>query len=176
MPYRLVAWSSAFLLLTAPAGAQRLTTPLRTSPPPTLLARAPLRAAAPSRPDTNQDAVRLVMGGLGLGVVGVFVGGFAGAKIEESGGCAGDDYCGWLGALVGATVGETILMPAGVHVANDARGNYALAVGAASLVGITSWVVTLATNDGIFLLAIPVGQLITAALVELHTGATPRAP
>lgn len=176
MPRPLACFLCAALLAPTPAAAQRLALPLPSSPAPALLARAPVPAGPPSRPDTNRDAIRLVMGGLGLGVVGVFVGGYAGAKIEENGGCAGDDLCGLAGAFVGATVGETLLLPAGVHLANDARGNYALALGAASLVGVTSWVVTIATNNGIFLLAIPVGQLIAAALVELHTGATPRAP
>ena len=171
----LLTLSAAVLL--APAGrAQRQTAPFPTHPAPLLLAP---RRAGPALPvasaDSSRDAIRLVMGGLGLGVVGVVLGGYAGARIEENGGCAGDDFCGLAGAVVGATVGETILLPAGVHLANDQRGSYALDVGAAALAGLGGWILTVATNDGTFLLAIPAGQLIAAVLVEWRSARGPRA-
>lgn len=176
MPRPWVAPLAVSLLLSARLPAQRLAQPLRSSPAPSLLTRADPRPLSASAADGNADAVRLVMGGVGLGIVGVVLGGYAGAKIEENGGCTGEDFCGLAGALLGATIGETLLLPAGVHVANHARGSYLLAVGATSLVAVGVWTVALGANNGTVLLAIPAGQLITAALVELHTAATPRAP
>jgi hypothetical protein len=175
--HRPVAMSCAALLLfVPPLTAQRLAPEFASSPPPAWYHATRVRLVVFAPADTNRDAIRLVMGGLGLGVVGVFVGGYAGAKLEQNSGCGYDDYCGLAGALLGATVGETILMPAGVHLANGERGSYLLAVGAAGLVATSAWVIALGSNDAAPLLAIPVGQLITAAVIELHTGARPRAP
>lgn len=167
---------SAVVLLAPAARAQRQAAPFPTRPAPLLLAPRRAGVSPLANPDNNRDALRLVMGGLGLGVVGVFLGGYAGARIEENGGCAYDDFCGLAGAVVGATVGETILLPAGVHLANDQRGSYALDVGAAALAGLGGWILTFATNDGTFLLAIPAGQLIAAVLVERRSGRGSRAP
>jgi|SRR5690349_12051588 len=176
MSRALRAACAAILLRGAPLPAQGLAAPLPSSPAPTLLRRTDPRPLHPSTADSNADAVRLVMGGLGLGIVGVVLGGYAGAKIEERGGCSGEDFCGLGGAFVGATVGETLLLPAGVHLANNARGSYPVAVGAASVAAALAWALTVGTQNGLFLLAIPAGQMVAAVLVELRTGAPPPAP
>jgi hypothetical protein len=176
MRHILTACLATAIGLATPIAAQRLAPAFATHSTPVLLATSVVPAAPTGVPDTNADAIRLVMGGLGLGVVGVFLGGYAGARIEENGGCAGDEFCGLAGALVGATVGETLLLPAGVHIANHQRGSYALDLGAAGLVALGGWLLTVATNDGVALLAIPVGQLVTAVLIERHSGARSRGP
>ena len=46
---------------------------------------------------------------------GFFIGAFAGAAVEKGAGCAGDDFCGLSGAVIGGTIGEGIGMGLGAR-------------------------------------------------------------
>jgi hypothetical protein len=90
--------------------------------------------------DGRPSTALLVAGGLLAGAAGFFGGALAGAALTE---CeVEDDYCVLGGAIVGAGIGESLLMPVGVHVGDAGRGDLApgmlasAAIGAAGLAGL----------------------------------------
>jgi hypothetical protein len=111
----------------------------------------------------------LAFGGAMGAVSGLVAGGFIGARLEMAGGCEGDEWCGFGGALLGAAIGSTIMIPAAVHLANDQRGSFTsgLAVSAAALGG--GIVISLFMHDAHPVLLIPVAQIIGAVSAERRT-------
>lgn len=147
----------------APAHAQQPPSePLAAEPVPFQL--EPDRVSVPAHP------AFLAVGGITGGLVGVVAGGYAGAAIELAGGCH-SDFCGLGGALLGAAVGEVLLLPLGVHLFNSRQGSYAsdalvslgVAAGGLALVAVGQ-----GQSAGL-LFAIPVVQLIGVISTERST-------
>src|SRR5690606_11432912 len=90
---------------------------------------APISGSLPDSIRGARDDLSLAMGGLLAGTTGLVLGAYAGAALEQSTGCAGD-WCGLGGGLVGAALGSTLMVPIGVHLANDQRGNLGQSVAA----------------------------------------------
>lgn len=127
---------------------------------------------ASSLPSVQQQTApvgNMIFGGLAGGALGFFAFGFAGALIADSQAPDGSDGFEALGGFViGAIVGESVMLPLGVHVANKRRGDYGIellaSVGIAAIgVGLTGAIEDLAI---VFLPGIPIAQLATAIAIE----------
>ncbi len=64
----------------------------------------------------NQYAGRKILGGVLGGAAGFFVGGFLGVQIADSESCY--DWCGLIGAIIGASLLESIGLGLGLEVAD----------------------------------------------------------
>jgi hypothetical protein len=157
------------LLLVAPtADAQRLTSTRSGA-----LAPAPLsdRALTPPSVPTVREAsqTRMVATGTMFAVAGLVAGAYVGAEMA----CAGDDdsWCDLGGGILGATAGEVLMLPLGIHIAGS-RTSYGkkLAVSSAVMLG---GVALAAVTGGLSLLAVPPMQLMTIVAMENRAGPTP---
>jgi hypothetical protein len=161
----------AVAMASAPAGAQELApSELRlawVSPSAASLERTQLRTVAESR-----SAPVLTAGGIAGGAVG-FVGGFyVGALLAFDD--DGDDLDFLSGGVAGATIGEGLLLPLGVNLANGGRGAYttsalaSLGIAAAGLFALQA-VHYDPPGAPIVLIAVPVAQLATSIAIERAT-------
>jgi len=113
---------------------------------------------------------RMAIGGLALGAIGFFGGGFAGALLFQS----EDDDPDGLDALerfaVGAVIGETALLPFGVHLANKRQGNLLPALLASAAITGASLAIATSGEDQIeVLIPVPIIQLVAAIVIERAT-------
>jgi hypothetical protein len=142
-----------------------------------VFAQTPLRAthfdvARPARQFPAQEPTadyRMILGGLVGGAVGFFLGGIAGAMINDTDDTE-DDLAALAGFALGATIGETIALPLGVHIANHGQGNYVLSLLASA--GITGVGVAIATSgeDRLeYLIPVPLLQLWSSIVIEKKT-------
>lgn len=136
--------------------------------------------ATPEQRDVpeGRSTLALAMGGVVGGVVGLYGGGLAGGLIADrhcakskshSAGCFGEF---WTGVGIGALIGESVLLPLGVHIADRSRGNYwmmslaslGLGVGGAALAAIpgNDW-------EGQTLIATAVSQMVASIVIERWT-------
>ena len=116
-----------------------------------------------SRQQRGDKTGGMVLAGLAGGAVGIGVGALIGAGIEQSSShCQGEEFCGLGGALIGASVGEAVFLPLGVHLAGGRRGNFAVEVAASVGIAAVGYGVALATNVPHPLIAVPIVQLIVA--------------
>lgn len=120
-------------------------------------------ALVDSRPERHD--LTLAFGGAMGGLTGLIAGGFLGARIELAGGCSGE-WCGFSGGLLGAAIGSSVMIPVGVHVANDGRGDLSQSVGASGLALAGGVALALLTQDEKPLLLIPLAQIIGSVAME----------
>lgn len=153
--------------------------------PATLTAQGPRHFAPPSaatdRPIATtlrdslpqRDELALAFAGAMGGFGGLLAGAWVGARIETAGGCS-HEWCGWTGAILGAAIGTTVMIPAVVHLANDGRGDLieGIASSAAALAG--GIAISLLTQDPHPLLVVPVAQIIGAVATEKRTSSDAR--
>lgn len=119
-------------------------------------------------------AAKLSGAGLLGGAVGFFGGAYLGAYIADSDDDGLDDLDALHGALILGAIGESTLLPAGVHIANGRRGNYwisaaasiALAFGGIGLMEAAHWNAPAAP---IVAVAVPLAQLATSIAIERST-------
>lgn len=129
------------------------------------------RAGAPEGPDTLRkpsfpvaDVLRTTAGGVAGGAVGLALGGLVGGAAS-----LGHDGIGSL--TVGALLGESALLPAGVHLANRGRGAFegawvlSLALGAAGVLALDHGVIG---PGGYYGVVVPL-QLASSTAIELKT-------
>ncbi len=106
----------------------------------------------------------LALAGLGGMAVGVLGGGLIGIGFDDDDGLDAAD-----GAFVGAVAGTSLAIPAAVHLANGRRGNLGRSILVSALVGGvllgTGW----AAESAELVLAAPIGQLISAVIIERNT-------
>jgi hypothetical protein len=122
----------------------------------------PLKGAVPA------DPVMLTMAGLVGSAAGVFGGGYLGYQIDRQ---SEDvcDYCGLTGLLLGAAVGSAVLTPLAVHAANGGRGDLGDALVASSVITGAGMVLTIMTNSGEVLIAVPIAAIIGSVVTERAT-------
>jgi hypothetical protein len=132
---------------------------------------APVRAALPDSHLTRPDELGMGLGGLLTGIAGLVIGGYAGAAIDRANGCS--EWCGLEGGIVGATVGSTVMIPVGVHLANGQRGSFARGVAWSAIAAAAGWGLTLASDNATPLLLLPFAQIVAA--VSAEAGSTPSA-
>jgi len=156
------------LSLTAlPLAAQARTPEWRSWHAPSPAAATGLRTSTRSAPSTG--TAPLILAGLGGGTVGLFAGGLAGWQLAGGNSICGDDACGLEGGAYGAIIGESALLPLGVHLANHNRGNYWLSLLASAGIGAAGILAVDAANDGWPLIGVPVAQVISSILIERAT-------
>ena len=110
-----------------------------------------------------------IAGGLLGGSVGFWAGLFIAGSIADKN-CDNEDLsCLLTGILAGAAIGESVLLPVGIHLGNRRRGNFPL--GLAASIGIAGLGVaaTAATAEPAFLVPAAVGQMVVGVLLERRT-------
>ncbi|HEV2733337.1 MAG TPA: hypothetical protein VGV85_00815 [Longimicrobiaceae bacterium] len=168
------------LAAVAPAGAQHAAPPLSAlrvdapgpAPIPYLPAPAPYAPALQENRRHVSDAT-LSLGGIAGGALGFFGGGLLGYGVETGlAGCEGE-WCGFAGTIFGAAIGEVVMLPLGVHLANRSRGSYAPSLGMSLAVGLGGLVLASAAGASVPLVvpAIPAAQILAAIAVERRTAA-----
>lgn len=120
----------------------------------------------------SRPAPVLVSGGLVGGVVGLVGGFYVGAVLASDEDA--DDLDFLSGGVAGATVGEGLLLPLGVHIANGRRGSYmtsALASLGLAAAGLLALEVSHYDPPAapIILVAVPVAQLAASIAIERAT-------
>lgn len=116
----------------------------------------------------------LIVGGLLSGAAGMFMGGYAGASLM----CDRpnrDEWCGLIGFVWGGAVGESLMLPLGVHLTNGRRGNLALSTAASAGIAALGILAVYATGDARPLLVVPLVQLAATITIE-HATARPEPP
>ncbi|MDZ7288985.1 MAG: zinc ribbon domain-containing protein [candidate division KSB1 bacterium] len=110
-----------------------------------------------------------VAGGLWAGAIGLFAGGLIGARIDEASSDGYEEWDGLAGLVIGAPIGEALLLPVGVHLANRRQGNLPLALFASIGIAGAGIGLAAAAEDGRILIAIPVAQLAACVAIERAT-------
>jgi hypothetical protein len=111
----------------------------------------------------------LVLAGLGGGTMGFFGGGLIGWGVGGGNSICRDDACGLEGAAYGAVIGESLLLPLAVHLADHRHGSYWLSLIASAGIGAVGILAINATNDASPLIAVPIAQIISSILIERAT-------
>jgi hypothetical protein len=130
-------------------------------------------ALVDSRPERHD--LTLAFGGAMGGLTGLMAGGFLGARIELAGGCSGE-WCGFSGALLGAAIGSSIMIPVGVHLANDGRGDLSQSVAVSGFALAGGVALALLTQEEKPLLLIPLAQIIGSIAMERRTSRSATEP
>lgn len=107
--------------------------------------------------------------GLLAGTIGFFGGGFVGAAIDKASSDGYEEWDGLLGFVIGAPIGESLLLPVGVHLANGRRGNLSHATFASIAIAGAGIALAASTGDAKILVAIPIAQLLACTAIERST-------
>ncbi|HEX8274337.1 MAG TPA: hypothetical protein VF615_16995 [Longimicrobiaceae bacterium] len=158
----------------SPAGAQHAAPPLAALRPD-----GPGPLSSPYAPALQESGPYVPTGTLAFGGILGGAAGFAGGALlgytldTALADCKGEEWCGFRGVLLGGALGEALMLPLGVHLANRSRGRYAPGAAMSILVGLGGLTLAAAAGEGLPLVvpAIPVAQLLTAVRVERSTAA-----
>jgi hypothetical protein len=120
----------------------------------------------------QDPAAEPVAAGLLAGTVGFFGGGFVGAAIDKASSEGYEEWDGLYGFIIGASIGESLLLPVGVHLANGRRGNLPLALLASIGIAGTGIALAASAEDAKILVAIPIAQLVACTAIERSTSHT----
>ena len=154
-----IAFCASTANAQAPLASERIAVTAAPAPVPIVIHQS-AQASVPA----------MVAGGLLGGAIGLIAGGYSGALLTNN--RAGPDDLSFLPGLIwGAAVGESVMLPVGVHLVNRQRGKLLPAVMASTVLGVGGLALALATQDsepipGIILAAVPLAQLATAITIE----------
>jgi hypothetical protein len=169
-PMLVVPLSGLLFWAPARATAQRLAPAyLRDTVPSWTPPGAAYRDTAATR---HPDAGGMVVAGVTAGAVGLFAGAYAGGALGGGNRICGDDPCGLEGALWGAVLGESVVLPLGVHLAGGRRGNYGTELVTSVVIATGGVLLAYASGSGIPLLAVPIAQLASGIAIEARARAT----
>ena len=121
-----------------------------------------------SRPGANASG--MVLGG----ITGMFVGFFAGAAIGAAASGGGEDDLG--AAVLGGLLVATVTTPVGVHLGNHGRGRLADDLLISALIGGVGIALATGTDEGGWLLMLPIGQIIGSTWTEVRSMPPAAAP
>lgn len=141
---------------------------VRWQTPPLAPAHAWGGAASTDSGSTVNTAFMVVSGVVG-GAAGLFGGAIIGGTLGGGNSICYDDPCGLEEALLGAVLGESVLLPLGVHLANHSHGNYGYSLLGSLAVGAVGIGLAGAIDSTELLLAVPIGQIISSVLIERAT-------
>lgn len=119
------------------------------------------------------SATKMAVYGLATGAAGFLLGGLVGAALSGH----HDDHDSWVdalqGAVIGGTVGESLMLPVGVHLANDRRGDLLLSMPASVAIGVSGALLAkrLERNSKAWpaLILTPIAQLAVSIAIERST-------
>lgn len=146
--------------------------------PPLSALRLQASAAAPAvyAPPLQESGpaasgAMLVLGGIAGGGPGLFGGAALGYAIETGlTGCEGGDWCGIFGAFGGGLLGELVMLPLGVHLANGRRGSYGWTFAASTLAAGAGGLLSTGFGDADFMMfVVPALQIYAAVAVQKRT-------
>jgi hypothetical protein len=137
---------------------------------------APGQASAPVAPATPESSRTLlsrrqpglfkpIIGGMVGGTVGIFTGALIGQNVTQK--QAGEIY---IGAVYGLLIGETLLLPVGVHAGNNEQGSLLADFAVSTGVGTTAVLIGTRSDLGSALLVGVFGQFIAVVATERATG------
>ena len=123
--------------------------------------------------ETGSNAKMAAYGAL-TGAAGLLLGGLVGAALSGD----RDESDSWVnalqGAVIGGTVGESLMLPVGVHLANDRRGDLLLSMPASLVIGVAGAVfarnASSKTENLPILILTPLAQLAASIAIERNTG------
>lgn len=149
---------------------------LMTALPAPAHAQAPLHSVRFSHAavqSTRGSVPVMGIAGLAAGGIGMFVGGYTGARITDDRDNY-DDVDFLPGLIWGATIGESLMLPVGVHLANRRQGKLLPAMLASAAIGLGGVTLAIAAQDrtpvpGIILGLTPFAQLATSIAIERAT-------
>lgn len=155
---------------------------LKTIPLIALMALLPTALHAQSlRPSVQFQAIEFKTGsdakmaayGLLTGAAGFLVGGLVGAALSGE----REDADSWVdaleGAVIGSTIGESLMLPVGVHLANDRQGDLLWSMPASLAIGVAG--AAFARNFSSkkkslpILILTPVAQIVASIAIERNT-------
>lgn len=139
-------------------------------------AQAPVRIdrfAQTSVQSSGASVPVMVLAGLAAGGIGMFVGGYTGALITDDRNNY-DDVDFLPGLIWGATLGESLMLPVGVHLANRRQGKLIPALLASAAIGLGGVALAIAAQDRtpvppIILGLTPIAQLTASIAIERAT-------
>jgi len=117
-------------------------------------------------PTLQPNLAAPVIGGVGGGLMGMFVLGWAGYHVGGGGEICGDDPCGFAEGIYGALFGEILGVAAGVHVANRRLGSFGADLCASLLTLVVASAVFSGTNSDVAVPVALISQLGATVAVE----------
>lgn len=123
----------------------------------------------------------LAAGGVLGGAAGLLAGGLVGGDLSCAGAEPQDDVCFLPGTFFGGTLGMSLGVPAGVHVANGTRGDWFLETGASlSIWGVGLLFLSATSFEGpgavVAFAAMPLGQLVASTAIERSSTSSEEIP
>jgi hypothetical protein len=123
--------------------------------------------------ETGSEAKMAAYGAL-TGAAGLLLGGLVGAALSGD----RDEADSWVnaleGAVIGGTVGESLMLPVGVHLANDREGDLLLSMPASLAIGVAGAAlarnIDSKTKNLPILILTPLAQLVASIAIEKNTG------
>jgi hypothetical protein len=164
--------------MTFPAVALLAVLAVQTGPAdPPSLAYQPARRFVTAAVQAPASTGRMVAFGLAGGAVGVLAGGLLGGVIGGGsffGGrdCPNEEWvCAIRGAFIGAVIGESLLLPLGVHLADHRQGSWPLAALASSAIGGLGAVLAYENQDSaVWIVSLtPIAQLASSIAIQGST-------
>lgn len=132
---------------------------------PMFVLTGPAQGVATRTPAGQRSVPVLVASSLAFGAIGLYGGALIGDKVAS--GCEGED-CSWPALFSGAGIGMSALIPLGVHLANNRKGNYPFELLASGVICAAGAALGFSGSPGA-LLAIPPAQILTSILIERKT-------
>ena len=119
------------------------------------------------------SASKMALYGVATGAAGFLVGGIVGAALIGEINHADSWVSALQGAVVGGTIGESLMLPVGVHLANDRQGDLLLSMPASLAIGAGgAWLGRRLDRKGRawpVLVLTPIAQLAAAIAIERNT-------
>jgi hypothetical protein len=123
--------------------------------------------------ETGSNA-KMAAYGLLTGAAGLLVGGLVGAALSGD----REDADSWVesleGAVIGSTIGESLMLPVGVHLANDRRGDLLLSMPASLVIGVSGAAIARRYDSKKqslpILILTPLAQIVASIAIERNTG------
>lgn len=143
--------------------------------PPNLRVRSEGDEEGPRHP------LLLAAGGVVGGAAGMLAGGLLGGDLTCAGAEPEDDLCFLPGAFLGGTVGMSLGVPTGVHLADGRRGDWLLGTAASMTVwgagvGLMAAMGFEGPGAVVTFAAVPLGQLVATTAIERDTSTTEEDP
>jgi len=139
-----------------------------------ILVTAPALAneAPPAPPEHRTNGGRAFAYGILAGTAGFAAGAMIGAGFSDD----EHEFDGLAAGFIGGSILGGLFLPLGVHKGNHKQGKLGLVMLTSVLTAGAGWGLAAATNDGAFVVATPLVQLVGCTAVEVATTPSPESP